>query len=43
MEIKKPQADIEEADLEEMVEKLRDQHTTYEAVERASAEEDQEG
>ena len=41
MEIKKPQADIEEADLEEMVEKLRDQHTTYEAVERASAEEDQ--
>ena len=41
LEIRKPQAEIEETDMEEMVDKLRDQHTNYETVERASIEGDQ--
>ena len=41
IEIRKPQAEIEETDMEEMVDKLRDQHTNYETVERASIEGDQ--
>ena len=41
IEIRKPQAEIEETDMEEMVDKLRDQHTNYETVERASIQGDQ--
>ena len=41
VQIKRPQAEITDADLEVMVERLREQRTTFEPVERASAEGDQ--
>ena len=39
--VKKPEAEIADTDLEQMIERLREQRTTHEVVERASAEGDQ--
>jgi trigger factor len=41
LQIKRPQAQITDADLEQMIERLREQRTEHVAVERAAAEGDQ--
>lgn len=41
IEVQQPQVDITDADVERVVHSLRQQHKTYRAVERASAQDDQ--